>query len=905
MLDDQTCGLVPRSADLVESPPGKGYNRIDLLAPWLIRITGFPYLIMIPLHIKITGFLSYRDTVEADFRTVSLACISGANGAGKSSLLDAITWALFGQARKRDDSLINTQASAAEVRLVFSYENGIYCVQRSKPRDKTTLLDFMIWQGESWEPDSSLGRWKTLSGATLRETEACIQQTLRLDYDTFVNASFFLQGKADLFTQQRPGERKRILSSILGLEVWEEYKQRAVDRRKALEGEIQTRDGRLAEINSELSEEAARKQRLEQIESDLERLSSLRQSQEKSLESLRVADTALQGQRRLAAALGRQLEAARQRQDDLSRRLAERRREHQEQAGLLENAVQIEAAYRAWQQARQDLERWEESAGQFREQEKRRQAPLTEINTARTRLEEQRQTFLRRKGEVEASEREIPGLEKEIEAARTAQQEAEAELQKKEQLEAALQEARQRQADARAENPRLKQEMEEIKERIERLNAASGADCPLCGQPLSTAEKENLVASLAAQGKEMGDRYRTNQALMKEADGLVRSLEGDIRLLSQAEAALRSHQRSLDQHTARLDGCHQQVDGWRTEELPLLEGIERQLEEESYAAEARHKLSGIDAELKAIGYDAAAHDQVRRAEAAGRPAEHALRSLESARAALDPLEREIAGLEGDQQAAQAELDAQQAEYDQAAAALAQAEAQAPDIDAAERELLNILEQENRLRLDVGAARQKVLVLKDLKARSRSLQAEREELAKQVGQYRQLERAFGKDGVPALLIEQALPQIEARSNELLDRLSGGSMSVRFVTQAAYKDKKRDDFRETLDIQISDGAGTRDYEMFSGGEAFRVNFAIRLALAEVLAQRAGARLQTLVIDEGFGSQDALGRQRLVEAINMVHEDFSKILVITHIDELKDAFPSRIEVEKTPRGSTVRVI
>ncbi len=46
------------------------------------------------------------------------------------------------------------------------------------------------------------------------------------------------------------------------------------------------------------------------------------------------------------------------------------------------------------------------------------------------------------------------------------------------------------------------------------------------------------------------------------------------------------------------------------------------------------------------------------------------------------------------------------------------------------------------------------------------------------------------------------------------------------------------------------------MFSGGEAFRVNFAIRLALSEVLAQRAGARLQTLVIDEGFGSQDALG-------------------------------------------------
>ena len=132
-----------------------------------------------------------------------------------------------------------------------------------------------------------------------------------------------------------------------------------------------------------------------------------------------------------------------------------------------------------------------------------------------------------------------------------------------------------------------------------------------------------------------------------------------------------------------------------------------------------------------------------------------------------------------------------------------------------------------------------------------------------------------------------------------------MNIHFVTQQPYKDSKRDDLRETLEIQISDGAGVRDYEMFSGGEAFRVNFAIRLALSEVLAQRKGARLQTLIIDEGFGSQDIQGRQRLIEAINLVKDDFAKVLVITHLDELKDAFPTRIEVEKTIQGSVVRVI
>jgi len=282
-----------------------------------------------------------------------------------------------------------------------------------------------------------------------------------------------------------------------------------------------------------------------------------------------------------------------------------------------------------------------------------------------------------------------------------------------------------------------------------------------------------------------------------------------------------------------------------------------------------------------------------------------MRALEKARATLAPLEREVNELQRQVTATRKETARQREEVGLASASLAAAQAQAPDLLSTERNLLLLQERENILHRETGAAQQFVAVLAGQKVRCKDLEARREELARQASLYKQLERAFGKDGVPALLIEQALPQIEAKANEVLDRLSGGTMSVRFVTQAAYKDKGRQDMKETLDIQISDSAGTRDYEMFSGGEAFRVNFAIRLALSEVLAQRAGARLQTLVVDEGFGSQDAQGRQRLIEAINLVRNDFAKILVITHIDELKDAFPNRIEVEKTERGSMVRVI
>ncbi len=79
---------------------------------------------------------------------------------------------------------------------------------------------------------------------------------------------------------------------------------------------------------------------------------------------------------------------------------------------------------------------------------------------------------------------------------------------------------------------------------------------------------------------------------------------------------------------------------------------------------------------------------------------------------------------------------------------------------------------------------------------------------------------------------------------------------------------------------------------------------MALSKLLARRAGARLQTLILDEGFGTQDAQGRERLVEAINSVQDDFERILVITHIEELKDSFPVRIDVFKTPQGSQIAV-
>jgi exonuclease SbcC len=852
---------------------------------------------MIPLRLVLSGFLSYNDPVEIDFTPFELACISGANGAGKSSLLDAITWVLFGEARRRDDALIHAGCKEASVSLEFSYEGNTYRVLRARLRDKSALLEFQFLQSEN--------QWKPLTERTLRETQAKIESVLRLNYETFVNASFFLQGKADQFTQQRPGDRKRILGSILGLDIWEEYRKRAADQRKSLEEEIDRLDGRLHEIALELDEEDARRGNLSRLEGELDRLSRERAVQESLLENIRRVAAVLAAQRNLVETLRRQASSSQANLERLTQQLKASQQESSALVEIIGQAETIESGYACLLKLRQELERWDEIAARFREQERLRAEPLMEIEASRSRLEGEQSTLQSQEKAVLAARARIPELEGQIEAITTEIQFTEERIALRDQYRLDLDERRKGHINAQVENRALKAEMDELSERIGRLKQVDGAVCPFCGQPLNQADRLALIASLEARGKEMGDRFRANKNFVSETETALNEIEQAISRLRSAEADQRARTAQLAQVTSQLEAIHTQLENWEKLGAKRLGDIRLTLQEESYAPQARLLLTQVDAQLKEIGYDAREHDQVRKAEMAARVFDSQVRQLEQARAALNPTDRQIAELQSQIGLQQADSQRQMEEYQSAAQALAADEAQAPDLQSAESMLFHLQENENHLRLELGAARQKVLVLDDLKQRRKVLQAQRAESARQAGYFRQLERAFSKDGIPALLIEQALPEIEMRANEILDRLSGSLMTVRFITQSAYKDKKRDDLRETLDIQISDGAGTRDYELYSGGEAFRVNFAIRLALSEVLARRAGARLQTLVIDEGFGSQDAQGRQRLIEAINLVRPDFAKILVITHIEELKDAFPARIEINKTERGSTAEVV
>ena len=109
-------------------------------------------------------------------------------------------------------------------------------------------------------------------------------------------------------------------------------------------------------------------------------------------------------------------------------------------------------------------------------------------------------------------------------------------------------------------------------------------------------------------------------------------------------------------------------------------------------------------------------------------------------------------------------------------------------------------------------------------------------------------------------------------------------------------------ETLDIIVGDWAGERIYETFSGGEQLRIDFAIRFALAELLARRAGSRISWCVVDEGFGSQSDEYLPLVIEGVKSVANRFDMVLVISHVKQVQEAFDQQIIFK--PDGESVEV-
>jgi len=334
-----------------------------------------------------------------------------------------------------------------------------------------------------------------------------------------------------------------------------------------------------------------------------------------------------------------------------------------------------------------------------------------------------------------------------------------------------------------------------------------------------------------------------------------------------------------------------------------LQELEGQMAEGRFAAEERARLAALEKEIASLHYDPRQLEEARRSAAELQPFEEKYRSLQEAEGRLPQerrsqaaarrmaqrLEQDIAGLR--EKAAQVEKTI--ADLPQREADLDRVETTVQELEGEERKLLG---REGELSGRLRRIAQYEQEMHALRRRSRALLEE-------VSAYQELAQAFGRRGIQAVLIESVLPELESEANELLGRMTENRMHLKLESLRELRSRGRDPV-ETLDIKISDELGTRNYEMYSGGEAFRVNLALRIALSRVLAQRQGAPLPTLFIDEGFGTQDAAGRERIIEVIGAIEPLFEKIIVITHLDEVKEAFPVRIEIRKTERGSTFTV-
>src|SRR6266545_6521134 len=816
---------------------------------------------MIPLRLNMRNFMSYTDVHEPlCFEGIHVAVLSGDNGHGKSALLDAITWALWGRARARSvDELIHAGASEMEVEFEFLLDERQYRVLRKRQRRGkygSSTLDFHVM---------SEAGYRSLTERSQSETERLIERTLRMSYDTFTSSSYIQQGRADSFTTSSPAERKRILAEILELGYYDELEGRAKERFKDSEARLADERRLAQDWEQEIARRPEYQAEVDRLRASLELLEQQAATIEGQARQVRERVIALEGiQQQLQEALGRieRLSAERSR---LAASLQERRSLLQQAGIVIGRGAEIERAAAELEAVRRELETITEKQQQYLPLERARE----------------------------------PAVREELGHARKAAAQLAATERQHAELQSVVAQCREQAAEGRAVNTQLKNEMLALRERINELDRLS--TCPTCQRPMDPRHKQRLNSEYAAQGSRLRDEFREHEATYRELEGRVTREAAQLALLAQALTAREKVQRRLAQAESALaqaDEAQRQV-GVLQREL-----AERQklLSSNTFAPEARQRLAAAEERLRKVGYHEAAHTQLRGRAAvlAGVDRERAL--LEQARLATEHLEAQVGELQASLTHLDDECAAERQRHERLRADVALLPETRQKLAELDTQLVDARRARDEHRDQLVFAQSRLDNCAFLERKQKESLTRQDALRREQSIYSDLAYSFGRRGVQAMIIETAIPEIEEEANRILGRMTDGRMNVKFETQRDVRSGVGT--IETLDIKIADELGTRGYEMFSGGEGFRVNFAIRIALSRLLAHRAGTRLQTLVVDEGFGSQDQEGRDRIVEAIQAIQSEFEKILVITHLEDLRDRFPVRIEVTKTPTGSTYAV-
>ncbi|WP_031513964.1 AAA family ATPase [Desulfofalx alkaliphila] len=855
---------------------------------------------MIPVELKISNFISYGpDNEPLRFDGFNIACLTGNNGNGKSALLDAITWAVWGMARGTDergagvDDLVRSGADNMEVEFTFQLEGDIYriCRRRDKGRGKSSL-EFQIYDG---------GIFRSLTGENISSTQRKINQVLRMDYHTFTSSSFLLQGKADTFTSMKPSERKKILGEILGLSVYQDLEALAREEVNAATATCSRLDAKLEEIEKELThQQHYQKQKLE-LEQNYRRIKERLDNEQEELEQWRRTFMQLQQIQERVKELQGQLEEQQKSSLELKEKVNILTAQIKQGEELLSTADEIEKNYTLLQQLQQkDREHNEKSRMLLELKERKRQLEI-EIDEQRSILEK-KYTQLKAENDHYNSLFQSHGVlaakESSLMAKLQQLREEEAEQQK---LKEAILTHNQQIKSKELFIERLKEELTELREKYTVLRQPV-AQCPLCRTELSGAHKDQVLNDMIKEGEQLNHLCRL---LQQEIDKLKEQTQKDAGKIKLTEEKLSRLPALENEHSVcRHKLSESLLAGERLKELqPQMELLNRQLQQLEYAKEQQESLRQIEKQINSLGYSPQGHSEIQKQIAALKQFESRYHSLQTARSTLASQQENLQHFNDHLLLLEKAVSNTRELIEEHSLKLVDLPVVKKKIADATGSVTHLQQQVSEIERQLGTVQEKLDRCTRLTQEKQVLTAEKNAALEEKKYYNQLVKAFGKKGIQALIIENAIPELEREANSILQQVSDGRLTVALVTQKAAKSSKR--VLETLEIVISDEYSTRRYELYSGGEAFKVNFALRIALSRLLARRAGARLQMLVIDEGFGTQDNEGKERLVQAINAIAADFEKIIVITHIEELKNAFPVQMVVTKGINGSRVELI
>ncbi len=854
---------------------------------------------MIPLKLELKNFMSYgADGATLDMTGLHTLCLAGENGNGKSALLDAITWVLWGESRagkNKHDDLVRIGADEMSVTLTFEMDGQTYRVLRKRSK----RAGGSVWQIYQQKENAA---WHSLTGDDSRKTEQAIQKLLRMNYDTFLNSAYLRQGQADQFVQQTPSKRKQILADILDLGRYDELEAAAREKSKAAAADAVDLERDLNAIQAELAEEAVHADAIIALQA-------------------RLAETTAQGETlktEMWAVMGRlkELEVSKQTSDTLreqiagyAREIAELsadraglEREQAEAEALLSRRAAIETDYAALLALRVRLETLDQDVAQLQ----RGRVALANAQREHDSEEHKLRTRVARAADAHQiavqSVKELPDLRRERDACARAVAAFDAAAHEEADLDASIAEAQERLSLLKQEDARLEEQIKAWNERLAALAGQQGT-CMVCSAPLSRERAQAVRQEYQAALDDLVLRR-------KDGRGEGARARSELTALQNRQAELKAQVKEANLARTRLSNVNQEL--VRIEAIAVdvpkaaafLAELTAELEGGRYAPEVAARLEKVRVGLARYAATEDDYAQAKAQQNTLADAERRHLGLSHAEKAMDGARTQMARIDSalkQRTTARAAAETQMQSLMDVGAEIARHTARREELKGVEAERRHA-EHEVIREIDRHTQALKrcadLKVTRDTKTDALGAARKSEEI------HKQLTQAFGKKGVQALIIENALPELQDEANRLLDRLTDGDMSLYIDTLEEGKSKRTGPV-ETLKIKVSDSLGTRPLEMYSGGEGFRAAFALRIALSKLLARRAGAKLQTLIIDEGFGTQDGKGREKLVEALAAIGSDFEKIIVITHIDELKDSFPSRVEVTKTPRGSQITLM